>query len=231
MDQRRGENDKIADNGAKKKNPREPTRSALPIQFKSKIQELSGANSIDGEILVIQKSLTSRDVDDQQGCFFIPSNQIQENYRNCLDSDEVAHLKMGEDRDDVGEDLFFLPVICVEPRLKFSLLLLKRWNPNPASGEDSMCYGLTKNWNDIKSRNNLKMGDVLQLWAVGAGENMWFVLHNLTTAGNETDEEPENNEANNKTSTNLRRTGLPMNQSYYILGALMGSSIGHGTPP
>ncbi|KAL3534360.1 hypothetical protein ACH5RR_002821 [Cinchona calisaya] len=153
-------------------NPRRLSHSGLPDEFKKKIQEISGAKNVDYEILVIRKRLSAADINQEQNSFFMPSIQIRSTGRNFLNTDELAHLRMVSSG---GEHFTFLRVMSLDPNLTFSTFFLKIWNVQN-SGENVISYVLTVNWNEIVARNNLQDQEILQLWAIRVGGNLWFVL-------------------------------------------------------
>lgn len=126
----------------------------LPQEFKERIQQLNGSKVA----LVIQKDLFSTDVSDHHYRLSIPWNQIIS--KDFLTDEEKAYLENTRAE---------MKVKLIEPSLQECEMTFKRWvKPNEKNckerAKSSFSYVLINKWNQLKARNNLKLGDTIQLW-------------------------------------------------------------------
>ncbi|KAJ4724331.1 B3 domain-containing protein [Melia azedarach] len=145
----------------------------LPQEYREKIERLNGSNIN----LVIQKCLFSTDLSHHHNRLSIPLNQIM-SLANFLNDDERIDINGGNHR----------YVKFIEPALddKESIITLTRW---PKLGtktdekksetkskkreklktddkkKDKFSYVLIREWNNVKERNKLELGDLIQLWS------------------------------------------------------------------
>ncbi|XP_031116821.1 uncharacterized protein LOC116020488 [Ipomoea triloba] len=147
------------------------TSPAMPIEFRNKIVQLAGPNAIiSDEILLIQKSLTLSDVKNSQNRLSIPGKQIRD---VKFLTDEEERLLSSRNGKNVGS---MDNVMIIEPSLETSLVSFRRWDMDKDNGSRSSSYVITKTWNRIKERNQLKADMTVQVWALRVGEKLWLVL-------------------------------------------------------
>nr|GLL38817.1 B3 domain-containing protein At1g05920-like [Ipomoea trifida] len=150
------------------------TSPAMPIEFRNKIVQLAGPNAIiSDEILLIQKPLTSSDVRKSQNRLSIPGKQIGD---VKFLTDEEERLLSSRNGKNVGS---LDNVMIIEPSLEASQVSFRRWDMDKDNGSRSSSYVITKTWNRIKERNQLKADMTVQVWALRVGEKLWLVLVKL----------------------------------------------------
>jgi hypothetical protein len=64
-----------------------------------------------------------------------------------------------------------LLVQFIEPSYKFSRMMLRQWNMPKDTGNKCSIYVLKTDWNDIFKENELKIGDVVQVWSFWVGND------------------------------------------------------------
>ncbi|KAL3533990.1 hypothetical protein ACH5RR_007511 [Cinchona calisaya] len=131
----------------------------LPSHFKEKIQQESKDQHVEPEILIVQKKLSKRDVTPKTNTFYIPSGHLQ----------NVKFLKDHEKSKIGSSDSVSATII--DPTLKMGSIKLYKLR-------ESLRFG--SGWIRILNDSGLQEGDIVQLWAVRVGGNLWFVLVRLT---------------------------------------------------
>ncbi|KAL3534117.1 hypothetical protein ACH5RR_002578 [Cinchona calisaya] len=166
--------------------PNPPPSTELPIKFMNLIKDsiMAQGEVVSDGILVIQKQLTESDVNLDHNQFTIPLNQIQKKFLYDQEEDRLRTLKKN------GKDSKHISVMFVEPRCEINALDLKRLslkkkNKNTKEEEEEeeeeeVFYVLTTRWDLIveDEENKLREGDIVRLWAVRVGTNLWLVLVN-----------------------------------------------------
>ncbi|GLT31712.1 hypothetical protein SLA2020_064290 [Shorea laevis] len=134
----------------------------------NKISSIEGYDGRDPE-LVMQKRLLHSDLDPNQNRLLIPWRRY--NNLNFLTHDELRRMeKFRESHYKDPED--DLRVLLVEPCLEETQLSLRKW----CSFGNHVEYFLTKGWWSVVERNELKVGDAVQLWNFGRFNQLCFAL-------------------------------------------------------
>jgi hypothetical protein len=123
---------------------------SMPTELKDKIMGLHGWDVR----LVIQKKLTTTDMEDSQDRLSIPRGQMRAEF---LTREEEAEL---EEKDSDGIHLKGLKVPLIEPSLKESAIFLKKWKLGSSS-----TYMLSSPWKKVANKNGLRKGNIVQLWS------------------------------------------------------------------
>ncbi|KAB1226901.1 hypothetical protein CJ030_MR1G005823 [Morella rubra] len=131
-------------------NPNPP--SELPEEFKHRIQELAGTEVT----MVIQKTLTKTDLKKENSRLSMPFGQIK-----------VDFLREGE-KHNLGQGRT-MEVPFLETSQAVDKMILKQWNMPKDSGNTSSIYALRTYWNDVVRNNELKPGNVVQIWSFRVG--------------------------------------------------------------
>ncbi|GLT31716.1 hypothetical protein SLA2020_064320 [Shorea laevis] len=122
----------------------------------NKISSIEGYDGCDPE-LVMQKRLLRSDLTPYQSRLLIPCGRY--NNLNFLTHDELRRMeKCRESHYKDPED--DLRVLLVEPCLEETELSLRKW----CSFGNHVEYFLTKGWWSVLERNELEVGDAVQLW-------------------------------------------------------------------
>ncbi|CAI9756847.1 unnamed protein product [Fraxinus pennsylvanica] len=143
----------------------------LPEEFKNAIQELANGRNISQEILVVQKGLYKSDTEPQQSRLSIPLNSVIGEF---LKDEEKAHLLKR-----LNGKLEHISVPIIDPLLIRDTVDLRRWSMKKSNGKESVSYMLTGSWIEMRKRNDLKVGNVVQLWSVRIEEELVFCLVRL----------------------------------------------------
>ncbi|KAL0362730.1 UNVERIFIED_CONTAM: hypothetical protein Scaly_1228200 [Sesamum calycinum] len=149
----------------------------LPERFKDVIREISEGRIVSEETLVIQKALFRTDLNSSHNRLSIPFTQIS--HHGFLTDEETKYLRY---RDGKGKKKH-KDVIIIEPSLELRIAAFSRWDMPKENGKTSSIYVIHGPWTSIVTRNQLKVGMVIQLWAVRIGEELCFALVNLTGEG------------------------------------------------
>ncbi|KAL3533978.1 hypothetical protein ACH5RR_007499 [Cinchona calisaya] len=138
----------------------------LPIELVNKMKEIERGEVDESKILVIRKPLSSDDLDPSCDIFFIPGEEM-------LNDDFLKHREKAE-LDTIPPSSAYLAVELIDMNLIRHSVHLKRHH---YSG-----YMVTEGWNGVKYGfgNQLRKGQLLELWAVRVGEDLWFVLRDVT---------------------------------------------------
>ncbi|GKU89099.1 hypothetical protein SLEP1_g3288 [Rubroshorea leprosula] len=122
----------------------------LPQEFRDKIKEL---NCPKEAVFLIQKSLTSTDAAKDQSRLSMPFGQLKNNFL------EIHEKIRANARHGLKVNMF------IEPSVKESEMVLRRWNMKKKKGKTSSMYAMINKWNEVRKRNGLEAGDVIQVWA------------------------------------------------------------------
>ncbi|KAL3534156.1 hypothetical protein ACH5RR_002617 [Cinchona calisaya] len=119
-----------------------------------------------------EKPLSKRDMNPQKGRFSFPSTSLIEDRVLCHDSDGIRFLKGGLTLQLIEPSVQQITVTNVDLKANY-----KKKN------KDSILYALGKNsnsWNQLVKRNNLRAGQIVQLWIVRhMGMTSCLALHRL----------------------------------------------------
>ncbi|KAE8008151.1 hypothetical protein FH972_004691 [Carpinus fangiana] len=137
---------------------------SMPTELKDKIMGLHGRDVK----LVIQKKLTTTDMEDSQDRLSIPRGQMRAYF---LTQEEEAKL---EEKEEDGIHLKGLKVPLIEPSLKESAIFLKKWKLG-----NSSTYMLSSPWKNVANKNGLKKGNIVQLWSFRVDHNPCLALIKL----------------------------------------------------
>jgi hypothetical protein len=136
----------------------------MPTKFMDKIKAMQGSDIEP----VIQKELTSSDVQPSLDRLLIPSGQmIRPEFLSEEEQDRIT--KKEADKHFKG-----MEVALIEPGLQESTIFLKKWklgNTNP--------YVLSKPWIKVAERNKLKSSNTIQLWSFRVNESLHLALIKL----------------------------------------------------
>ncbi|KAK8473936.1 hypothetical protein V6N13_094087 [Hibiscus sabdariffa] len=134
----------------------------LPETVKEMIQGMEGS----GEKLILQKKLYSTDLSDHHGRLSLPLNQVMAEF---LNDEEKNVLVQGSKRS--------IEALVIEPCLKKRNMKSKRWEMKKKNGKpSSVMYVFTCGWNSVVRDNDLKEGDVMQIWSFRANAKLCFAL-------------------------------------------------------
>ncbi|XP_038698600.1 B3 domain-containing protein At3g25182-like [Tripterygium wilfordii] len=125
----------------------------LPQEFRQRIMELEGIDIV----LVLQKELFKADVSKDQTRFSISKNQVKNMF---LITDQEMRIHKHD-----AKKWMTIEVLLIEPDLQESRLNLKIWDMKKVSGSSNSPYVLVGGWYPIAKRNDLKVNDLVQLWA------------------------------------------------------------------
>ncbi|KAK8652467.1 hypothetical protein V6N13_126499 [Hibiscus sabdariffa] len=140
----------------------QPAVPDLAETVKEIIQGMEGS----GEKLILQKKLYSTDLSDHHGRLSLPLNQVMAEF---LTDEEKNVLGQGSKRS--------IEALVIEPGLKKRNMKLKRWEMKKKNGKpSSVMYVFTSGWNSVVRDNDLKEGDVMQIWSFRANAKLCFAL-------------------------------------------------------
>ncbi|XVF02727.1 hypothetical protein REPUB_Repub04eG0199100 [Reevesia pubescens] len=130
----------------------------LPHNVKQHVLEKKGGSDL---VLVIQKKIFLSDVNPTASRFSMPFSQLKTH--DFLNTTEAKAL---EDKRNAVQ------VCLLEPSMKETEVTFKRWY---YSGKNSS-YVLTSTWNSVVENNQLKIGDIVQLWSFRVESKLCFAL-------------------------------------------------------
>jgi hypothetical protein len=133
----------------------------LPEEFKKRIMAMGGTQAV----MVIQKALYKTDLMKNNGRLSLPFGQINKDF-----------LKESEREDLENQNELLMQFI--EPSCKFNRMMLRQWNMPKNTGNKCSIYVLKTDWNDVFKENELKIGDVVQVWSfrVGSEQKLCMAL-------------------------------------------------------
>ncbi|MBA0576734.1 hypothetical protein Golob_027374 [Gossypium lobatum] len=131
----------------------------LPPQFRKLIFAEMGGR---GSVLMIQKTLFFSDINPTASRFSIPFSQVKTH--DFLNKAEAKEL----------DDKNYMQVRLLDPSMRGASIVLKKW----FMGSSSL-YVLTNTWNPVVKKNQLKKGDMVQLWCFRVKSQLWFALVKL----------------------------------------------------
>ncbi|KAK6925998.1 B3 domain-containing protein At2g31720-like [Dillenia turbinata] len=149
----------------------------LPVEFKNAIAEEFRGTHI---VLVIQKRIFASDVRPGQNRFSVPVRQVRTEF---LTEEEKRKLN--------NEDL---SVVLIQPCLESIKMNMKTWVMAKENGKASSSYMLKTEWGKVVKKNNIKEGEIVQLWAFRTEMTMnglGFALVRIRRAGKGKQEEEE----------------------------------------
>ncbi|KAB2051249.1 hypothetical protein ES319_A12G043600v1, partial [Gossypium barbadense] len=130
----------------------------LPQRFKEMIKCMDGSE----EKLIIQKALYKTDLSKHHGRLSIPMNQV-----------EVEFLTDEELKQSSKEGI---EALVIEPCLKTRDMSLRIWDMPKPTGRFSSVYVLVTGWKSVVEGNDLKVGDVIQVWSFRVNSKLCFAL-------------------------------------------------------
>ncbi|OMO90304.1 hypothetical protein COLO4_19258 [Corchorus olitorius] len=139
------------------KKSRLPPPPTLPQEFKDVIKSLDGTNLV----FLMQKNLSRDDLSRIYNRLSIPMCRVRKGFLSSKEKEELlVHSKNKK------------PVLFVEPSLDVTKMFMRRLEKKTYSS-----YVLVSSqWDGIWRRNNLKEGDLVQLWTFRVKENLGFAL-------------------------------------------------------
>ncbi|THF96107.1 B3 domain-containing protein At5g24050-like [Camellia sinensis] len=138
----------------------------LPSEFKEKINNLNGSKLK----LLIQKKVTATDVSHTHNRISMPLNGIKVDF---LSDEEKKHLDS-----HTGTNVAEIPAKLIQPgSCKECDVTFKKWDMKKERGKTSSMYVFSKEWNEIKRRNGIEQGTMVQVWSFrGPGDELCFAL-------------------------------------------------------
>ncbi|XP_052179877.1 B3 domain-containing protein At2g31420-like [Diospyros lotus] len=153
----------------------------LPEKLRQRMERMNGSNPV----LVIQKELYKTDVSPQHGRLSMPESQIQKEL--FLTEEELQLLDSR-----YGSDLQDIKAMVIGPSSRFEGgVSLKKWSMGKKSGSVTSTYNLVSGWNKVVSKNKLRQGMAVQVWAFRKESKLCFAL---AKAGGEEDEDEDEDE-------------------------------------
>ncbi|MBA0642580.1 hypothetical protein Goklo_026937, partial [Gossypium klotzschianum] len=131
----------------------------LPPKFRQLIVEEMGGK---GVVLVIQKTIFYSDINLTANHFSIPFSQVKTH--DFLNEAEAKELT---GKNPMQEWL-------LDPSMKGTSITFNKW----VMGSSSL-YVLTNTWNPVVKNNQLKKGDMVQLWSFQVNSLLCFALVKL----------------------------------------------------
>ncbi|XP_031373301.1 putative B3 domain-containing protein At3g49610 [Punica granatum] len=134
-------------------------------------------NSIEGSggtdiLLVCEKYLTASDVKKEESRLLMPESVIKSS--SFLNDQERELLKTRVGNTNKMREI---PVKLLEPTLTSCDLGLRRWEMRKNGGKSStVSYVLARGWNGVVARNDLKKGDLVQVWSFRVGLELGLAL-------------------------------------------------------
>ncbi|KAG8486265.1 hypothetical protein CXB51_019628 [Gossypium anomalum] len=118
----------------------------------------------DEEKLIIQKAIYKTNLRKHHRCLSINMNQVEVKF---LTDEETSALKQSSKEG--------IEALVIEPCLKTRDMSLRIWDmPKPASLFNSL-YVLIIGWKSVVEGNDLKVGDVVQVWSYQVVDIFSFV--------------------------------------------------------
>ncbi|TYG78473.1 hypothetical protein ES288_D02G061700v1 [Gossypium darwinii] len=131
----------------------------LPPLFRQLIVEEMGGR---GLVLVIQKTIFFSDINPTASRFSIPFSQVKTH--DFLNEAEAKEL----------DDKNSMQVWLLDPSMRGTSITLNKWVMRSSS-----LYVLTNTWNPLVKNNQLKKGDMVQLWSFRVNSLLCFALVKL----------------------------------------------------
>nr|POE83411.1 b3 domain-containing protein [Quercus suber] len=124
----------------------------MPIEFENIIIKAKKGFDIK---LAIQKEQSPSDMKDQFARLSIPKGQMSADF---LSQEEQPILQQKEED---GVHYKGMEVLLIQPSLEECTISLKKWKNG-----SSTCYMLSSPWNKVATNNDLKVGDIIQIWTL-----------------------------------------------------------------
>ena len=106
-----------------------------------------------------RKKLFKTDITKGNNWFSIPLRQIVR--EDFLSKQEKEELRAQQE----------IPARLIDPKLQiFNDIVLIQWDMPKITGNTSSTYALRTGWNNVRLSNNLKEGDLVQLWSFQVGQ-------------------------------------------------------------
>ncbi|TYI38807.1 hypothetical protein ES332_A02G054400v1 [Gossypium tomentosum] len=129
-----------------------------PKRIKKQEKSMGGR----GLVLVIQKTIFFSDINPTASRFSIPFSQVKTH--DFLNEAEAKEL----------DDKNSMQVWLLDPSMRETSITLNKW----VMGSSSL-YVLTNTWNPVVKNNQLKKGDMVQLWSFRVNSLLCFALVKL----------------------------------------------------
>ncbi|KAK6936515.1 B3 domain-containing protein At2g31720-like [Dillenia turbinata] len=120
----------------------------LPREFKTEIAERYRGTQI---VLVIQKRIFKTDVNRGHNRFSVPARQV------------ITEFLTEEEKRKLNDQN--LSVVLIQPSLESIDMNMKTWVMPKENGKASSSYMLKTKWGEVVKKNNIQIGDIVQLWA------------------------------------------------------------------
>ncbi|XP_038883177.1 B3 domain-containing protein At1g05920-like [Benincasa hispida] len=121
----------------------------IPEEYKNLMIFMGGSRSASPN-LVLQKRLRKGDVEERRNRLLIPQRKIKTNFLEV------------EEEEKLNRDIWWM-VEIIEPDCSVSLITLSKWET-----WKGVAYVFITEWNGLVERNELKEGDLMQLWSFRA---------------------------------------------------------------
>ena len=118
-------------------------------------------NTLNGrdELLVIQKKLFKIDITKGNNRFSIPLRQTVR--KDFLSEQEKEELRARQE----------IPARLIDPKLQIFIdIVLIQWDMPKDTGNTSSTHALRTGWNRVQKSNDIKKGDLVQLWSFRVGQ-------------------------------------------------------------
>ncbi|PHU11357.1 hypothetical protein BC332_18287 [Capsicum chinense] len=173
----------------------------MPENVKNRIKELG--KQVKELKLIIEKGIYKTDASKSHNRLSIPISQIVEKFLREEEEEYLCSSMCNDDdkKNSKKDRVNSKKVRVIEPSLKISELVLRRWEMKKEKSM-SVSYVLNGKWTKIRTNNHIKMGSRIQLWAVRMDdEELIIVLVKLP------DDEGEGDQVNIKEGDQVTTEG------------------------
>lgn len=139
----------------------------LPMNFKSKIREITGTESEEvGLIFFCEKNLSWSDVNPAASRLLMPLKKLKNDF--LTEEEKVILARKGS-----------IEALLIQPSLDECKIKLKKWDMGGKSkGNFTENYVLVTTWNKVVEDNNMAQDMKVQLWSFRRGDELCFALVN-----------------------------------------------------
>ena len=138
-----------------------PTPPNPPRRLPESIRNRINGMRVTREVLVIRKTLFDTDVNPSQCKLSMPVSQTNPDFSREVKRESLSQKKAAVD------------VLFIEPSNTVKTMILVKWNMSK-----NAIYALRTNWKSVVSENELKKGNVVEVWSfrIGAQEQLCMAL-------------------------------------------------------
>jgi len=165
---RKNKDERSSKPSKKHKNQVQEEKPELPLAFKEKIEQMEGCEVK----LVIQKELTTSDVDKDQSRLSVPIGKIEENFLTPMEELSLAYVPQKKK----GRKKFVgMSVSMLDPNLILYIdMCFKKWKMG--TGE---VYIITNKWKKLVAENRFEAKKKVELWSFRCRGELYFALVKL----------------------------------------------------